>query len=139
MKVIIWFTLSLFAATALAAPHQYKIETQIFIDGKIVSSPKVITLENKAAEMTQVSENPYKQLKMKVIASENSANKIKDGISMKFDIDYITEGKTIQSSPHILVQSGKEAIITVGDKNGTRIELKVTATREESQQNSVNH
>ncbi len=83
------------------------------------------------AEVSQVSEDSKEKMNMKVIVSDLSNEKIKDGILMKFDIEYSRGDQTIRSSPEILAKSGSEAMVSVGKtQTQEEVTLKVIATRE---------
>src|SRR5258707_908767 len=94
------------STAVFAVPKHYRINSQLFIDGKLVSSPQVIANAGEPAEIMQVSENPHKEVKMKVVATSLSNENIRDGILLKFDVEYISGSRTVKSSPQILAKSG---------------------------------
>lgn len=121
----------LISVTGQAATNQYLIKSQLYINGKLISSPTISTLANEPAEITQVRENPHEELKFKVVASEKSTIDLKDGILMKLDLEYSAGTDLIKSSPQILTKAGSESTIFVGTGSGNEdILLKVTATRQ---------
>lgn len=131
MKIFL-VALGLFvAAAAHATPNTYRIDSQLFIDGKLISSPKIITNAGESAELTQVGNNPNDKLSFKVVPEDFNNDKIKDGILMKFNIEYIYGSRSVKSSPQIIAKSGSEASISIGKmQNKEEVLLKVIATRE---------
>lgn len=104
--------------------------TQVYVDGALISSPKIISNSGETAKITQVSENPHRELSVKVVATEapsSSAN----AILMKFDVSYVANGKTVKASPQIIARAGEPASIEVGPVAGKpEMKLTVTATRQ---------
>ena len=70
MKRFFVFLVLLVSVSGQGATNQYLIKSQLYINGKLISSPTISTLANEPAELTQVSENPHKELKFKVVASD---------------------------------------------------------------------
>ena len=87
-------------------------------------------MAGEAAEISSQVEASKDRLKMKVVATESKNRQIENGILMKFEIEYISGLKTIQSSPQILTKADSKATITVADSKGNEeLVLKVVATR----------
>ena len=128
MKLLVLFFAFLTSLFSFAATQSYQITTKFFVDGKLVSSPRITTLPGEAAEVSQHSDDSPDNIKIKVIATDLSNDKVKDGILMKFDIVYQNGARILKASPEILAASGSDADITIGDKKG-EIQLKVTAIR----------
>jgi hypothetical protein len=128
------FILSLIAclnATAFASTNQYRIETRLFVDGKLISSPQIVTRENEAAEISETNENPRNQVKIKVVASDVSDERVKDEVLMKFDVEYASDHRWVKSAPQVLAKPGSEATIRVADRQGDRdVQMKVIVTRQ---------
>lgn len=130
MKFLILIVAIFNSQFASAAPQHYQIESKIFVDGKLISSPRVISNSNEPAEITQNSENPKSQLRMKVVASDLTNENVKNGILMKFDVSYFANGRTIKSSPQILAKAGELSSIEVGSDDGMpAMKIEVTASR----------
>ncbi len=131
MKIFILSSVALISSIAIAATKHYRIETQILVDGQLVSSPKVITNGDKATEISQISENPHKELRMKIIASDLTSDKVKDGILIKFDVEYVSGSKVVKASPQVLAKAGSEATIEIGNpESHQNLKMKIVATRE---------
>lgn len=131
MKLLSIGFLFLITSTSLAVQHKYRIQSQILIDGKVVSTPNIITMENEKANIQQVIENPDQEIKLEVIASELNNDKIKNRILMNFDVHYVSGNKNIKSNPQVIAKSGSEAIVTIGGKeNSPELQMKILAIRE---------
>lgn len=129
--ILTFLAITVSCSIVFAAPTKYRIESQLFINGKLISSPRMTTNKGLPAEVSQVSEDSKEKMNMKVIVSDLSNEKIKDGILMKFDIEYSRGDQTIRSSPEILAKSGSEAMVSVGKtQTQEEVTLKVIATRE---------
>ncbi len=116
-------------AVEINEPTQYLVSSKIYINGELISSNRIATLENFSSGISETSEDPKRKFfQMKVVASEISNEKIKDGILLKYDIEYLSGKRTISSKPQIIAKAGTEATIEISGKD--KIELKVTATRE---------
>jgi len=117
---------------ASALSKNIMISAKLFINGKLISSPKIITIAGETAEISQISEEHQSIYRMKVLATNASDEKIKDGILMKFDIEANDGTSIIKSTPQVLTKIGSEATITVnGDQaNQKELMLKVIATRQ---------
>ncbi len=131
MKIFLCFlTVFLFALTAYAVPQQYQINVKFLIGGVLVSSPKMLVNAGEAAEIVQTLENSDKKFKMKLVATDKSNDKLKNGILMNFDIEYTEGDRTVKTSPKILAKAGAESSIEVNNENyKDDILLKVIATR----------
>lgn len=130
MKALVFVVTILSSPLVFATVQHYQIDSKIFVDGKLVSSPRVITNANEVAEISQVSENSKNELRMRVVASDMTNEHVKDGILMKFDVSYTINGRTIKSSPQILAKTGQPASIEVGDETGKpAMKIELTATR----------
>lgn len=129
MKFIFYASVFFFSSFSFASVKHYRIQTQIFIDGNLVSAPQIITNGSDPTEVTQVSENPYQELKMKVIASDKAIETVKNGILMKFQLEYKSDSKIAKLSPEIFASPGLEATIETIEKNPA-VFMKVIAPRE---------
>lgn len=130
MRVFALGLLALCASVTFASTKHFRIAAEIYVDGKLVSTPRVVTNADESAEINSVSENPHQELKLKVVASDDTT-KVRDGIRMKFDVEYFDGFKTVKSSPKIVAKPGSESTIYVGNsKLAQGVEMKFVATRE---------
>ena len=130
------FLVTLTSMTAAAASNAYMISAQIFINDKLVKSPRIVTLAGEPAEISQVSEktnsNESQKFRMKVVATEVNNETIQDGILMKFEVESVTDTHTFKSTPQVLTKAGSEATISIGDTTTSKDKMfmKVIATRQ---------
>lgn len=136
MRWSLSFLVTLISMTATAAPNAYMISAQFFINDKLVSSPRIVTLAGEPSEISQVGEKPnsneLQKFRMKVLATEISNETIQDGILMKFEVESVTGSHTFKSTPQVLTKLGSEATISIGDTPASKEKLfmKVIATRQ---------
>lgn len=115
--------------SVFASTNEYDLKMDLSINGKHVSSPRVIAKEGETTSMTQDSNG--EKIFMDVIATEQVINN-KQSILMKFVIGRFSETgeRTILSTPQIITIDNKRAQITVGDKQEKEdLALSVIATR----------
>jgi ribosomal protein S4 len=109
MKCIpFFFSIFLAPLLALAAPTHYTITAKVFIDGKLIGSPRMTVNQGEPAEITSASENPHNELKVKIVASEST----EDGVAMRLEVENKSESGTIQAHPEIVAKLGSETSIT---------------------------
>lgn len=128
MKALFFLIALVTAPIAFAATQHYQLDSKVFVDGKLISSPRLTVYANEAAEIKQHLDSPASELRMKVIASDVTNENVQNGILMKFDVSYLTGGRTIKSSPQIIAKAGEPATIEVGNKERT-VKIEVIATR----------
>ncbi len=121
----------LFLATsspAFAASTAYDLRMDLALDGKHVSSPRVIVKEGESATVTQEIDSQTQFIE--VIATPGKIQK-HAGILMKFIIGTIGPNgeRTILAKPQVLATEGKPARITQNNsKSGAeQLSLSVTA------------
>lgn len=120
--------LVMISCSAFAATNGYDLKMDLSINGKHVSSPRVIV---KAGEMATVNQKKDTQESfIEVIATEGKVQNNK-GIMMNFTVGYIGKNgeRIIVSKPQILAKENEPALITVGEKDGTELSLSVIAQR----------
>jgi hypothetical protein len=129
MKFSLLVFASLFGSMAMASQTHYKLEANVFIDGKLVSSPQIVMKGPQEAEIRQIAKNPNSNLILRVVASDQSNDKIPDGIRLQMVVKYRTESGTVTSTPDIIATPGQEFTIAPGDAN-SNMQIKLVATRE---------
>lgn len=116
-----------------ASTKAFDVKAKVSVDGKLISSPHIMTKPNELASISQKVENNRKIL-IELTASDYKSKDTKDGIMMKFAISRVEAGKrTLISTPQIVALPGEEAEIAVG-QTATKTEsvkIKVIATRVE--------
>jgi hypothetical protein len=126
MKFLILCLLTMSGA-AFASSQIYDLSMDLFLNGKHVSSPKMILKEANKASVSQVSKENGTFID--VVASEVSAEKNK-GILMKFVIGKIDNKgqKIILSTPQIVANENEKAEITVKANKAQPDTLTLTVT-----------
>jgi|GEM_PF-1801390 hypothetical protein len=118
--------------TSAFAKNSYDLKMKMFVDGKHVASPRVITKEGEKASIFQKSKDH--QTFVEVIPSEGTWGDHK-GTLLEMSVGYINKdgSRTLKSHPKILVDDSGKAHITVGADaaNGTysQMDLDVTVTK----------
>ena len=126
--------LSLLSLTpSFASIPGHEIKMDVHMDGKLVSSPRLIV---KSGEMATISQkNKVDENFVEVETNDENVND-KKLISMKFTLGRINENgeRIILARPHILAQENESVEITVAEKgNPEKLSLSVTATRKDIQ------
>jgi hypothetical protein len=129
MKFSLVLLASLFASIAMASQTHYKLEANVFIDGKLVSSPQIVMKGPQEAEIRQTAKNPNSNLILRVVASNQSNDNNPDGIRLQMVVKYRTESGTVTTTPDIVAMPGHEFTIAPGDAN-SNMQIKFVATRE---------
>lgn len=107
----------------------FKVNAEVFIDGKLVSSPKFVVGPNESAEMEVKSDNPKTAFKMKILASDFSSEKIPDGIDLKMEVGYKTMHSHYSANPRAIVAPGRPGTVTIGSSNSETLEIRILAER----------
>ena len=130
MKYFIILATGLFCINAFAGTKSFDVKAQVSINGKLISSPHIITKPNELASISQKGDN-NKQTLIELIASDYSTKDTKDGIMMKFTVSSIDNGKkTVISKPQIIALPGEPAEILVGETGkADSVRVSVVATR----------
>lgn len=98
---------------------KYEIAMDVFVGGKKVSSPRVITNIGETASITQT--NGESGFGFEVQSQESTFNG-ESMIHLKLQVDAIDAqgAKTVLAKPEILTLEGQEAEVTVGGKDEDR-------------------
>jgi len=125
-KIIMGFCL--FAGTAAFASNGYDLKMELSMNGKKVSSPRLIVVEGAKGSVTQDDGNG--KTFIEVVATEGEFQHHK-GILMNLVVGTIAKDgtKTILAKPQILAKENEPAQITVGEKDKETLSLSVLASR----------
>ncbi|MGE0528098.1 MAG: hypothetical protein AB7G93_01540 [Bdellovibrionales bacterium] len=128
MRRLAWI-LGLWALPVAAASNSfYLIEAKLFVDGQLISSPRISLLAGEPSEISTRSED--QTLMMRVVAEER-AEDVSSHVFLKFDIEYTADGRRVRSSPQLLAKAGSQATISVGGADGREaFRMDVTATKQ---------
>jgi type II secretory pathway component HofQ len=115
------------STSAFASSNAYDLKMDLSLDGKHVSSPRVVVNEGEPAIVTQ--DNGAKKLSIEVVATEGSIQN-HQGIMMRFAISTIGENgeRTVIARPQILAKEGEPAKITQSDSKSGSEQLSISVT-----------
>ena len=127
MKMLV-MVLAFVGSSAFAATNGYDLKMDLSLNGKHISSPRVIVKAGETATVTQKTDTEENFIE--VVATEGSIQKHK-GILMNFVVGVIGKNgeRTIKAKPQVLAKENEPAQITVGEKNGEEVSLSVVANR----------
>lgn len=110
----------------------YQIRTELYVDGKMVASPTVVTPEGTSASISQASDDQEgDKFTVGMVATEQSTQTLKDGIHLKLNVEYKNGVHSGKFNSEVLTASGKQATIkTNKGAPNEGVEIKVTATRQ---------
>jgi hypothetical protein len=129
MRLLFTFLLLFLAPLAAsAATTEYDIQAQLFVEGKLVASPRLLTVPGEPAELSQMTDTSKDKIRIRIIATDDS-HKIENGIALKFEIYYRKGKKIVESSPEITAKPGEQNTLDIGKANHQNVELKVRAIR----------
>lgn len=129
MKILLLVTLTVFSFSTFATSG-YKLQMNVLMDGKLVSSPELIVEKDKKAMLIQENADSKVKTEISILASEGNIDG-NTGILLDMSVaQLIGDDRTIISAPQILVSEGKEALFESSNADGTdKFELKVVPTR----------
>jgi hypothetical protein len=110
--------------------NQFRVKTEIFIGGKVVSSPQFVVIPNEPASLEMKSEHPAAALRMMLTAQNSPDPQVPDGIHLKMAVEYKGGGRAIRANPQVVVLSGEEALITLGSGTDESVEMHILAERQ---------
>jgi len=117
-------------SSSLNSNQTIKISVELSLDGKLVSSPIIITRLNSLASITQKKDSSDKELYIEVVPNV-LANGNEENIQLKFKIGQKSGGiMKWLSSPQILAKNDQSAEISVHNNSNTSeykdLNMKVT-------------
>lgn len=127
MKLVA-IVLTFIGSTAFASTNGYDLKMDLSLNGKHVSSPRLIVKAGETAYINQKTDT--EESFIEVVATEGSIQN-HQGILMNFIVGVIDQNgqRVIKAKPQILAKENEAAQITVGENNGDEISLSVVATR----------
>ncbi|MFZ4403033.1 MAG: hypothetical protein ACOYOK_02930 [Pseudobdellovibrionaceae bacterium] len=128
MKMIV-IALAFIGSTALASAKGYDLKIDFSLNGKHISSPRLIVKAGEVASISQTTAN-QEGFFIDVTANESAVQSHK-GILMKFVVGVIEKNgqRTIKAKPQILAKENEPAQITVGENNKDEVALSVLVHR----------
>ncbi len=115
--------------------NTFKITSKIFIDGKLVSSPVIVALENQKAliVITNTNDVGAQGLRMELVARNVSKYGRNDAIGINYDIQYSNGAEKMHSKPQVIVTPHQEGRINISSDSNHSYEMYVLAEREKSE------
>lgn len=111
--------------------NTFKIKSKLFIDGKLVSSPVIVVLENQKAVIVITNDAATQGLRMELVARNVSQFGMNNTIGINYDIQYSNGAEKMHSKPQVVVAPHQEGRINFSDSNHT-CEIYVLAEREKN-------
>jgi type II secretory pathway component GspD/PulD (secretin) len=130
MRLFLGLFVCSLSVPALAATTGYELNLDLSLNGKHVSSPRVLVKAGQTATVTEKMDTDETFIEVMAVEGQIENNK---GILMDFTIGRIgTDGKrTVLSKPHILAMENEQAQVTVAenDHSPETLSLSVVAKR----------
>lgn len=109
----------------------FKITSKLIIDGKLVSSPVILSKTNQKAliVLTNTNNAGSQGLRMELIARNAPKFVSNDAIEINYDIQYKDGQEKLHSKPQVVVAPNQENKINLSSDSSHSYELRVTADR----------
>ncbi|MFP5518733.1 MAG: hypothetical protein ACLGGX_02425 [Bdellovibrionia bacterium] len=120
--------LAFLGSSAFAATNGYDLRMDLSLNGKHISSPRLIVKAGEKATINQKTDTAESFIE--VIATESSVQNHK-GILMNFVIGIVSKNgeRIIKATPQVLAKENEPAQVTVGQNIGDEFSLSVVASR----------
>ena len=125
---ILGLTFLLACSSAFASITNYDLQMDLSLNGKHVSSPRVIAKEGEIATIVQKTDD--KETFIEVITTKAD---MKNAVMMKFTVGTIGKNgeRTILARPQVIARENETAKISQGETGGQELlSLSVTAKRQ---------
>lgn len=107
----------------------FDITSRIFIDGKLVSSPRIISRTNQFASIFISNKSGTDSLRIGLLARDATAPGIKDAIAINFDFQYKNGEEKMHSKPEFVLAPNQEGSIKISSDSNHSYEMQVVAKR----------
>ena len=134
LMMLVSFNFLLFNSVVAASidnekPSIFNISSKLFIDGKLISSPRIISKENQPASIFITNKDHSNSLKIGVVAKDiKGLSNLKD-IKLDFDIQYKNGQEQFFSKPQFVLMSNQQGSVKIYSVSGHSYELQVLVTR----------
>lgn len=131
MKKQIIFLLYIISFNLLAeSKNTYDVKIDLSLNGKYISSPRIILNENQEGNLKQKDETGKEHF-IDLIIQHKETKIVKNGVLMKFAIGTMEKGvKKIVAKPHLFTRENQSAEISQSDEKGKEnISIKVIAIK----------
>lgn len=117
----IFLLLFLVSPSAFAA-NSYQIDTQILIDGKLVSDSNNVVVDGPKGIHDENG-----PLKMKLVATEVKSGESKGAVQLAYDLHFSSDKQVIKAKPTLIIRLGESAAMSIGPKGKEELTVKVKA------------
>lgn len=105
---------------ALAAPEQFQIQSQLFLDGKLIASPRIVVNEGQEAMISDSGKESSLTMKM-------TPTKAEDGkVILSLNVDYLSNRRTVNTKQRIAFRPNETVDLNLGENTS----LKMTITKQ---------
>jgi len=125
--ILVSGTTTAIASDTLEKRIAFDITTKIFKDGKLISSPRIVTYPNEEAIINLSNNKEAQEIKMRLIAENQITISKNNRIGIKYDIDYQDESMKMHTNPQIVVEPNQEAKIKLSSSTDHVFELVILA------------
>lgn len=108
----------------------FDITSKIFIDGKLIASPRIVAHANQPESISTFNKNGTEGLRIKVIARNVTMPGNQNAIGMNFDVQYKNGEEKMHAKPVFLLGSNQEGSIKFSSKTGHVYKIYALAKRE---------
>jgi hypothetical protein len=107
----------------------YHIQSKIYLDKKLVASPRIMTRANQRASISLSKKDSPDNLTLSLVASDAAKTKKGEPIRIKFDVRYANGKEKLHSNPQIIVLPNQMGGLSFSSDKGHVFEVQVIATR----------
>jgi hypothetical protein len=136
MKTYLLILAAVFSAQAFGTTKSFDIKSEIYVNGKLISSPHIKALPNEKALINQGDSKGNNVLSLEVMASDFANDSDEPAIQLNFKVTYTNaKNETVTAQHNVTATSGEPAMITLTDKDTVtkvtqdKLKIKVIATR----------
>lgn len=105
----------------------YDVTTKIYVDGVLVSSPRIVALEKQKAAIFIENKGGSTSLKMEFTAKDTGDGN--NSIAMKFDVKYKDGTEKLHSKPELVLVPGQEGNVSLSSGSGHLYQMGVMIKR----------
>lgn len=100
--------------------RQFQIEAKIYMDNKLISSPKIVTLDGLKAEVSVISENQSSTLKLEVTPTSLETPHSDHELDLHVVLEHKLGTKLLRSSSTVETSLDREVSLTIESESSKR-------------------
>ncbi|KYG66438.1 hypothetical protein AZI86_05160 [Bdellovibrio bacteriovorus] len=129
--VLLFVSFAVNAANEVDAKSVYMISTSIFMNGKLVSKPRITVSEGQVGTITETDSKKTHTTSLKVIATKSDIpNDPKaQGVLLNMDVYSKRDGEEIHSTPQMILKEGHPGSIEIAEDSGKNLKLEVVVSK----------